>query len=123
VPSVVEADNTMGGPIPLSPFDELEFIRECAARLNAFIRTYPKEAHRVLAAFLPYEHELAELHEAFDPSRPPGVSVAALFAGIFQTQHGQGWVLSPVFGRDPELGTIVLRLDVTRQTPSGDTSH
>lgn len=90
-------------------------------RINAFIRSYPKEARHILAAFLPYEHELATVHEAVDPSRPPGASVAALFAGILQTHHGRGWVLSPVFGRDPEIGTIVLRLDVTRQDTGDET--
>lgn len=110
IPTPIEDES----PVP-SVLDERAFMEECAERLNRFIRTYPREARHVLAAFLPYEHELATVQGYMDPSRPPGSTVAALFAGILQTQHGQGWVLTPVFEKDPEFGTIVIRLDVVRQ--------
>ena len=57
--------------------DELAFMRECAARINAFISTYPEEARHVLSAFIPYEHELVEIHKSFrskPSSIPPGVT-------------------------------------------------
>jgi hypothetical protein len=125
VPTLIDAraDGVTSAPIRVTPppppskrfLDEKVFVEECAARINAFIRSYPKEARHILAAFLPYEHELASVHEEIAPSRPPGTTVAALLAGILQTHHGRGWVLTPVFGRDPKIGTIVLRLDVARQ--------
>lgn len=128
VPTLIdpEADGVTSKPIRIGPppppraLDERAFVEECALRINAFIRAYPKEARHVLAAFLPYEHELAIVHEAISPTKPPGTSVAALFAGILQTHHGRGWVLTPVFERDPEIGTIVTRLDVTRQDEPDD---
>jgi hypothetical protein len=98
---------------PLSALDELTFMRECAARMNAFIHTYPEEAQRVLRAFIPYEHELAEVHERMlrrPGTAPPGVTFGALYAAVLQTHHGTGYYLAPVIDDDR-----IVRLEVRRQ--------
>lgn len=96
--------------------DELTFMRECAARFNAFIHTYPEEAQHVLRAFIPYEHELVEIHRKFQTkpsSSPPGVTFGALYAAVLQTHHGTGYYLRPVIE-----GDRILRLEVVRQGDS-----
>lgn len=98
--------------------DELAFMLECAARLNAFIRTYPEEAQHVLRTFVPYEHELVEVHEKMRPrgnASLPGVTFGALFAAVLQTHHGKGYYMRPVV----EDG-LILRLEVVRQEEDGD---
>jgi hypothetical protein len=98
---------------PIRTLDELTFMRECAARMNGFINTYPEEAQRVLRAFVPYEHELAEVHKRFrvKPSdSPPGVTFGALYAAILQTHHGTGYYLRPVVEDDR-----IVRLEVVPQ--------
>jgi hypothetical protein len=100
--------------LPFGTLDELTFMRECAARMNAFIRMYPKEARRLLRAFVPYEHELAEVYERFrtKPSKkPPGVTFGALYAAVLQTHHGTGYYLRPVVEDE-----IIVRIEVIRQS-------
>ena len=109
--------------------DEHPFMQECAARINAFIQTYPQEAGHVLCAFVPYRHELVEIHtqireahraERGEPQKDgpePGVTFAALFAAILQTHHGVGYYLAPVMDEDPRSPTFMklLRVEVKRQ--------
>lgn len=128
VPVRITSDGVTSEPILVGPpvLDEEQFANECASRINAFISTYPREARHLFAAFLPYEHELAQVHaDACDSEdeTPPGVTVGNLVAGILQTQHGTGWVLRPVFGKDPILGMTIVRLCVVRQTPANADSE
>jgi len=93
--------------------DELAFMRECAARMNAFISTYPNEARHALSAFIPYEHELVEIHKSFrnKPSDvPPGVTFGALFAAVLQTHHGTGYYLRPLIENNQ-----IVKLEVASQ--------
>lgn len=111
-----EADGVTSAPIRVPAIlDEREFMQECADRFNAFIEKCPREARHLFAAFLPYQHELAEFQDDEDPEDPPGITVGALLAGILQTPHRNGWYLRPLLARDPEIGTIIIRLDVARQ--------
>lgn len=89
-------------------------MQECADRFNTFIQKCPREARHLFAAFLPYEHELAR-YAIVDPEDPPGITVGALLAGVLQTPKHNGWYLRPLLARDPELGTIIIRLDVAKQ--------
>lgn len=91
-------------------------MQECANRINSFLKAYPREAQKSLATFIPYEHELAQLHEEYDA--PPGISVGALFAAILQTHHGTGWYLRPQRSCDAKTGLI--GLEVARQDDEGE---
>lgn len=109
----------------ISVIDERTFVTECCARLNAFLLLAPLEAQRLLRTVLPYKHELVDLHRrhqvslGLDPDvdDDPGVPVAALFAGILQTRHGDGYYIRPVFGRDPTDPPrhVLLRFEVGSQ--------
>jgi len=119
VPEYVVDDGVTSRPIHV--LDERAFMQEVADRINAFIRTYPREARRVLSAFIPYEHELAELHAAATGGdRPPGATVGGLIAAVLQTHHGTGYYLRPVMAPDGERGTIVVRVEIARQDEQGE---
>lgn len=85
---------------------ELAFMLECARRVNRFIETYPLEARRVLAAYVPYAHELAKLHEMFldeEDGDPPGATLAALVCALLQTPPDEpleGYFMLPVIEDD-----------------------
>jgi hypothetical protein len=120
VPEAVEADGDTN--TPFVALDERAFMLEVCERLNNFIRTYPQESRNLLAKFLPYENELKWVHEQIvGPDKPAGAQVAALFGGIFQTQHGTGWVLHPVVDTRPGKSFgYLLRFEVRRQDPPED---
>jgi hypothetical protein len=106
---------------PFRTLDELTFMRECAARMNGFINTYPEEAQRVLRAFVPYEHELKAVHETFrikPTDAPPGVTFGALYAAVLQTHHGTGYYLRPVVEDEK-----IVRLEVVRQSDDESAEH
>jgi hypothetical protein len=110
---------------PLLVLDEHAFMKECAARMNAFIQTYPEEAQHVLRAFIPYQHELVEVHKAVLPpgsKKIPGVTFGAMYAAVLQTHHGVGYYLYPVVEEDPDdpRNGEILRLEVRRQGPEED---
>jgi hypothetical protein len=103
--------------------DEETFMREVAARLNAFLDTYPSESQHVLSQFIEYKHELVGVHtylRAKERKRqgkpvdhnapPPGINVAQLFAALLQTHQGNGWVLRPIFLPDPDSGPGYVRI-------------
>jgi hypothetical protein len=115
VPEPVEDDGNTSRPIPI--LDERAFMQEVADRVNAFIRTYPREARRMLSAFIPYEHELAELHlAASGGSHPPGATVGGIIAAVLQTPHG--YYLKPVLISGKE-GAYIARVDVAVQDGQG----
>ena len=114
-PTRIEEDGDTNTPI--RALDEEAFMLEVCDRMNNFIATYPNEAQSALAMFIPYQEELAWVHRQMSPDTKPGATVAAFFAGVFQTQHGRGWVLSPVLDR---ANRNILRFEVKRQEPPED---
>lgn len=111
-----EGDDPSTRPVAIPVLDERTFVEECCARLNAFLLMVPEDARQILGTFVEYHHELARLHRTeqvrkrlerelppVDPEddAAPGSTVAALFAGILQTRHGDGYCLRPVFVPDP----------------------
>lgn len=89
--------------------DEVAFMNEVCARLNAFLTTYPEEAQHLFGQFLPYRHELVSVHQemrrmtreirGLPPETPPppaGATLVNLFVALMQTHHGNGYVIQPV---------------------------
>ena len=113
---------------PIVLHDEKAFMQECADRLNAFIHTYPDEAQHVLATYVTYEHELVAVHEhatrhKIHKSKPPGVTIAALFAALLQTHRGNGFFIRPLVVPDPDAGvgcSRIVKFNVVEQDDGED---
>ena len=128
VPGAVDPDSpTKALPV----IDEQLFMQECADRINTFLINFPNEAQHVLSAFIPYEHEFVEIYKEFrarnrpdTPRTAPGVTVAALFAALMQTPHGNGWFLRPVLMPDPDNpgDALIVRVEAVRQNDEVDPS-
>lgn len=104
VPETISEDDPSTQPMAIPVLDEKAFVEECCIRLNAFLAAAPQDAQHLLGTFLAFQHELASVQvEIQDPlsDRKAGSTVAALFAGILQTRHGDGWCIRPIFLPDP----------------------
>lgn len=99
--------------------DELVFMRECATRINLFVNSCPNEALHIFKAFIPYKHELREVHARMQSptgagtpnARGPGITFVALMAAVLQTHHGTGYYLAPVIENDRFVCVRVARQD------------
>jgi hypothetical protein len=100
---------------PFTILDEKQFMSECCERLNAFCRSYPLEAMQLLSTWLPYQFELIEISrkkeemQLEEDGKMPivddeelGLSVAALFSGLLQTQRGTGYFIRPYYEPHPD---------------------
>lgn len=106
------------------PFlNEEDFAQEVANRLNTFIMSYPKEAQGIFQIYFEYEDELKTAHsqlaqeEGFDSA--PGSNFAAFICAVLQTQHGNGYLIRPVYKPDPKKrlsSRIIEKFVVVRQT-------
>jgi hypothetical protein len=118
-PKPVKDDEVSAQPFVV--LDEQTFMLEVCERLNDFIKHYPNDSQQIFSRFVPYEDELAWVHQQIaGPDSAPGATVAALFCGIFQTHVGTGWVLQPVL--DHSKRTLV-RFKVVRQDDTGSGSE
>lgn len=97
---------------------ELEFMEECANRINGFFERCPQEARLFFSMEHEYQHEmkqkLDELVE-LDPEAKPvaeSATVSSLLAAILQTPSVTGYYLYPKFKPIPDpkspTGTIFL---------------
>lgn len=122
-PQPVDPDKATVVSSSIFTLDEQAFMQAVANRLNAFISTYPLESQHVLAQFIPYQHELVQVHnDARAQNRaqkglppepvpsPAGITIGQLFAALLQTHHGNGYVLKPVVLPDPDTGPGCVRI-------------
>lgn len=109
VPEPVDPVEDTATTTSIVTLDEVAFMNEVCARLNAFLATYPEEAQHLFQQFLPYRHELVSVHQEMrrvsrmlrglppeNPRPPAGVTLANLFVALLQTHHGNGYVIQPV---------------------------
>jgi len=119
IPAPVTNDGDTQRPFVM--LDEQTFMLEVCERLNDFIKHYPNDSQQVFARFLPYEDELAWIHEQIaGPESTPGATVAALFCGIFQTHVGTGWFIRPVLDR---TNRTLVRFEVVKQEDIASTQQ
>lgn len=132
VPQAEFPDDSSTRLTAIPVLDERTFVTECCGRLNAFLLKAPKEAQHVLQTFIEYRHELVGLHRNHHvakriaegtllddegPQPVAGAPVAAIFAGLLQTPHGDGFYIRPIFIPDPENpgGHVLLKFEVAGQ--------
>lgn len=109
MPEHIDPQNDTATTTSIVTVDEVAFMNEVCARLNAFLTTYPEEAQHLFYQFLPYRHELVSVHQEMrrmtreaqglppeNPSPPAGVMLINLFVSLMQTHHGNGYVIQPV---------------------------